>query len=257
MVKWSVRLHESFKNSHVPTEDAQISSNGQLEFVKVSGTVTYSLRMHRHCQMVSSTLWKCPERSRTCWRWADTSNDELDFMNVSRTAWVTYILSISKHGQMVSSTPQKCPKRSRTIYGCASMVKWSARFHEIVRNGHIHTKYEQTWANGQLDFMKVSGTVTYDLRMGRHGQMVSLTSGKCLEQSRTSWIWANISKWSVQLHKGGPNSNLLAEYEQTWLNGQLDFMKVSRTVAYRLRMCRHGQIMSSTSWICPERSHTN
>ena len=188
---------------------------------------------------------------------------------------VTYFLSMNKHGQMVSLALWKYPERLRTSWGCADMVKWSARLDESVQNSHVPTKEMQTRSNGQLDFMTVSGMVTHILRMRKHGQMVSPTSGKCPEHSHTDCGCTDMVKWSAQLHESVQNGHAHTKYEnmvkwsvvvhesiqhchvhtvnpQAWSGKQLDFMKVSRTVTYILSKSRHGRIVSSSSWKCPE-----
>jgi len=216
--KCSDGLHKSIKNSHLHAENMQTRRNAQMDFTEASRTVTYILRIRR--------------------------NNEMDFTEASRT--ITYKLRMCRQREMVRWTSQKHQKQSLTFWECADKVNWSDGLHRSIKNSHIHAENVQTRRNGQMDFTEASKTVTYTLRMCRQGEFVRWTSQKHQKQSLTFWECADKVNWSDRLHRSIKNSHLQTEDAQTRINGQMDFTEASKTVTYKLRMCRQGGQMDFT-----------
>jgi len=212
--------------------------------------------MCRQGQMIRWTSQKHQKQWLTCWGCADKEkwsnglhrsiknshlhpedvqtwrNGQTDSTEASKT--VTYILRMCRQREMVRWTSQKHREQLLTCWGCADKDKWSDGLHRSIRNSDLHAEDVQTRRNGQMDSTEASRTVTYMLRMCRHGEMVRHTPQKHQEQSLTSWKCANKEKWSDGLHRSIKNSHLHPENVQTRRNGQMDVTEVQKHLPYEL-----------------------
>jgi hypothetical protein len=160
-------------------------------------------------------------------------------MNFTK-AWrtVTYELRMCRQGEMVRWTSQKHQEQLLTRWRCAHKEIWSDGLHRSIKNNYLRSEDVHTRRYDQMDFTQASRTNTYFLKMCRQEEIVRWTSQKHQEQSLTYWECADKEKWWNGLHRIIKNSHLLPENVQTRRNGKMDFTEASRTVTYKLKMCK-------------------
>ena len=275
--KWSGQLHGRIKNKHIPAEngqtrrngqvifmgrvknkhisaeDEQTRRNGQVNIMEGSRTSTYLLKMNRQREMIRSTSWKGSRTSTYLLKMGKQGE------MVRSTSWKgssTYPL-MDRQGEMVRSTSWKgSQQQAHTRWGWENKEKWSGQLHRRVKNKHIPPENGQIRRNSQVNFMEWLRTSTYPLKMGRQEKIVRSTLWKGQKQAHTSWRWADKEKGSGQLHGRIKNKHIPAKDGQTRRNGQVDFMKGSRTGTYLLKMSKQGEMVRSTSWKGQEQAHT-
>jgi len=145
-------IHRSIKNSHLHTEDAETSREGQVDFTEAWRTATYMLRVQKQAEKVRWTSQKHWEQPLTCWECknkqrrsgeihrsmenshlqaegADTSKEgQVDLTEALRTA--TYMLRMQKQAEKVRWTSQKHWEQPLTSWGCRNKQRRSCQFHK-------------------------------------------------------------------------------------------------------------------------------
>jgi len=224
-------LHRTKENSHLHTEGAETSREGQVDFTEA---------------------WN----SHLPAEGAETSREgQVDFTKALRTA--TYILRVQKQAENVRLTSQKHEEQPLTSWGCRNKQRRSGGFHRSIEKSHLHPEGADTSREDQVDFTEAWRTATYILRVQKQAEKVRWNSQKHEEQPLTSWGCRNKQRRSGGIHRSMKNSHLQAEDAETSREGQVDFTEAWRTATYRLRVQKQAEKVRWISQKHGEQPHTH